>query len=84
MALTNHKAASMIEDAIFHNKVVTVKCPNGDIVTASKDKIIRWGKSRFALPSGKEIHNGHASPGLIGFLIVKNCGRGNTAKASRC
>lgn len=80
---TNLQASSLVEAVINVQGVITVPCLNGDVITASDCKILRWGKSRFAEPSGKIIHDGHAAPGTIGLLVVENCGRGNAAKAAK-
>jgi hypothetical protein len=83
MASTNTTAAQLIEQAIKVRGVITVKCPNGDTLTASDSKVLRWGRSRLASHSGAEIHEGHAAPGTIGALVVEHCGRGSATMVAR-
>jgi hypothetical protein len=78
MALTNIAAATLVNKAIADGSVLTVACPNGDVLTASLRKVIRWGHSRFALPNGREINVWN-----VGMSVVQQCGRGAAAIAAR-
>lgn len=71
MALTDRSAA-----ALRSGRVLTVRCPNGDTVTACAQAVLRWGRSPWALPSGLEVGRG-------GATVVGHCGRGAAARAAR-
>lgn len=82
MSLTNESAAAIVAECINAGLVIRLNCPNGDTVTASKVGVLRWGKSKFALPFGKQLC-GEIEPNDIGMIIVQNCGRGIAAVAAR-
>ena len=73
---TNAVAIDLVNKALEIVKVLTIPCPNGDTLTVSRDKMIRWGKSRFASPSGKDLI-------MTGYNVIRQCGRGNVLKVCR-
>lgn len=94
MALTNREAAALVAEALTAGHVLTVQCSNGDTLTIGRkgDAVqrgtsgwfhaLRWGRSRFADPSGREV----ASDPMAMFIagdVVEHCGRGNAAQAAR-
>lgn len=76
-ALTNVEARQLVRTALNLVQSLTIPCPNGDTLTVSRGRAIRWGKSQFAAPSGKEYF------GDAGYLAVEHCGRGAAAKVAR-
>ncbi len=78
MTITNIAASALVLEAINDGSILTIPCPNGDTLTVSLTKVIRWGNSKWALPSGKEI--GFFSPG---HAAVDQAGRGACARAAR-
>src|SRR5690554_1023397 len=78
MIMNNNTAAEIVNAAIKNGKVLTIKCPNGDIVTAGNGSVIRWGNSKFAKPSGLEIPTFGQT---LGHVVVQQCGRGSATKA---
>lgn len=75
--VTNAQARVLIRTALNVVETLTIACANGDTLTVSRGKAIRWGKSQWAEPCGKEYF------GDAGYLAVEHCGRGAAAKAAR-
>lgn len=89
--MTNKEAASLVAQALMQGLALTVACPNGDTLTAGRRSsavgpsffhALRWGRSRFADPSGREVAR-NTTPAFLAPEIVENCGRGNAALAAR-
>lgn len=93
VTLTNRAAAELVSKALETGHVLTIKCPNGDFLTAGRETkavgpawtryhALRWGHSRWAHPSGREVSN-DVMASFVAREIVEHCGRGNAAKAAR-
>ncbi len=87
MALTNKTAADLVTEALKTGRPLTVECNNGDKVTCGRApnggfNALRWGRSRWAEPCGRELENTHRAQ-HVAFTVVQHCGRGNAAKAAR-
>lgn len=85
----------MLTTALLEGRVVTIKCPNGDTMTAGQRQglgspespsgwfsALRWGRSRWALPSGKEVAQDPRAASLAAE-VVRHCGRGPVARGVR-
>lgn len=90
-AMTNKEAAALVTTALQAGKVLTIECPNGDTLTVGRKgdatgrvlfHALRWGRSRWASPGGREVA-WDPSPMLIGHEVVQQCGRGAAGRAAR-
>lgn len=91
--MTNIEAAKLVTQALTAGHILTVSCPNGDILTVGRKAnataqglgwfhALRWGRSSFADPNGREV----ASDPMAMFIagdVVEHCGRGNAARSAR-
>jgi hypothetical protein len=86
---TKIEATKLVERALNEGHVLTIPCPNGDVLTVGRAsghpahmfEAIRWGRSRWALPSGLTVDRDISR--LLSHVVVEHCGRGNAAKAAR-
>ena len=84
---TNAQAIDALESALVAGRTVTIRCSNSDVVTVGPHtgnnygfEALRWGRSRFALPSGKSI-SWAAQAYPVAYEVVQECGRGNVSQA---
>jgi len=91
--MTNIEATKLVTEALNAGHVLTVPCPNGDNLTVGRKAdaaaqgpgwfhALRWGRSRFADPGGREV----ASDPMAMFIagdVIEHCGRGNAARSAR-
>ena len=75
--MTNASVVKAVSAVLVSGVVLSVGCANGDVVTVSSDKFIRWGRSQWAEPCGREYSGNSAC------LVVEHCGRGAVMKVVR-
>ncbi len=92
--MTNKEAASLVTKALVAGHTLTIACPNGDTLTVGRKghavkegashwfHALRWGRSRFADPCGREVASDPAAM-FIAASVVEHCGRGNAVQAAR-
>lgn len=80
--LTNAIAAAPVNEALSDGSILTIQCPDGDKITASRTEVIRWKKSKYADQWGRVVVINQLGIDA-GNIAVENCGRGLCAKAAR-
>jgi hypothetical protein len=70
----------LVTQALEAGRVLTIKTVGGDTLTACKKQALLWGRSRHALPSGRDIAWGVSD---VAAATVAYCNRGAAARAAR-
>lgn len=90
-SITDRWAAALVARALEAGHTLTVTCPNGETLTAGRKSAavgpvwyhaLRWGRSRWADPSGREVAE-DPIPSFVAWSVVEHCGRGKAAQAAR-
>ena len=93
--MTNAEAAAALTKILAAGRTITIQCANGDTVTVGQRHgigtpeapagwffALRWGRSRWALPSGKEIAQ-DPTANFLAWEVVRAVGRGSVGRACK-